>query len=695
MKKVYLYLDESGDFATDGSMRDNPSLVGGYLKYDTAMSDEEAEKLCSGKPIHCCKLPVNIFALTAISVLPAMKEQGCHFVLFENKERLEILDGDTTYLNIISEGVVQLMQLLKSRYGEIDFNLVVAQRVAVNRPDYKYNPDGYYIAWSEYENRLKEKIIIGASKIASAFNTKNWKIEFANGNTDFRLMLADIVCHSRFRENKKFDENQRKILKLLFNEEYIFSVFPSELETSIRRNLVKGNIAEALFELLVFEGKSKPTKHLSEIRNALMSINGPSRDLQFKILFSRIHNLLHAENELKLSQLIIERARKYYIDDPSFIGIIPGSFLLDIGLLALTIATHEGAINKAENEMEYCKSLLPSLIKRWESIDYYFIYKIRNAVHLLNAYDMIGCVNEMNALESTIDNTFTLFPLADGFSDLCEEIKSDIKGKVYGNRLQARIYLMKRDADQYQLAIEDSECAIKEFDRRSDIKRQFQYRSRIEYEARNCRQAFDWLLKSISFNNKDADLGAVLSQEIQGNRLEAAFTLMHIVNIMLLAVESLEHDIYKTLRSAWISSDVDAYLKNTTGFTHPYEIIYWKLGKLSFLTGSPNAGSEKLDLAYKICNKSKDNQSLKAIGLGILADKAYLLSQSNSVQQNSLAQAIENLTNEYELFMRMELPTTMKSYFKEWNGLIITLKDNRKINQDHSILKDLSDQVCY
>lgn len=266
MKKIFLYLDESGNFEKDGRMRDNPSLVGGYLKYDQPMTDEEAEAICQGKKIHSYKLPPLEFASLAISTLGKMQREGCYFVIFENKERLEIVDGDTTYLNIISEGVVQLMQLLKSRFGQIEFNLLIALRVAVNRPEYKYQEKGFYISWDEYKKRLQEKIIIGASKIAKDFHIKNWDIKFADANKDFRLMLSDIVCHSRFRQNKKFDENQKNELEKLYNEGFIFSVFPEELDVSINRNLVKGNIAEAFFDVLISEGKTIQKKYINEIK---------------------------------------------------------------------------------------------------------------------------------------------------------------------------------------------------------------------------------------------------------------------------------------------------------------------------------------------------------------------------------------------------------------------------------------------
>lgn len=694
MKKIYLYLDESGNFASDSSMRDNPSLVGGYLKYDTPMDTEDAKEICHGHPIHSCEMPRGEFACLAISILQDMQMRGCCLVVFENKERLEIVDGDTTYLNIISEGVVQLMHLMKSRFGSVEFNLIIAQRVAVNRPEYKYRSNGYYISWDEYKKRIQEKIIIGASKTTTNFNIKNWNIEFSDGNTDFRLMLADVVCHSRFRQNKKFDQGQREILMDLYDVDFIFSVFPAELDTAIRRSLVKGNIADAIFEFLVADNKLVSPKYLREIGNSLELINEASRDMHYKMLFSRIINLLNTENEIQLVQLIIIKIRKYLIPHPMFKNLIPISFKMDISLLSLTVATHEGDIEKANTEVEYCLTLLPSLTRRWESLDYYFIFKIRYAVHLINMYDIQKCIDEMNELESVIDNTFMLFPLADGLSELCRDIKSDIKGKMYGNRLQARLNLMKSDTTQYEFAIADSDRAIKEFSRIYDLRRQYQYRCRIEYEAGNCQSAFDWLKKSIFINEPCDDINLLIAISIGGDKLQAAFTLMHLFSIMLLAYEQKENIIFESIWSACMHNKIDKYIENTCTMTHPYEILYWKLGKLAYLKGSNTAGEGKMNRALKICDVSKDNQSLKAIGLGILADKTYILSSDFSKNKKNYDSALSSLCSEYEAFMKMELPESMKEHFSKWREHIIRLK-NSKTPQNHSILKKLSNQVYF
>lgn len=404
-------------------------------------------------------------------------------------------------------------------------------------------------------------------------------------------------------------------------------------------------------------------------------------------------NLIYIGNELKITESIIEKIKNQIIDNPGFDNHIPMSFKIDISLLSLTIATHKGAINRANTEIEYCIKLLPDMMRRWESLDYYFIFKIRQGVHLINSYNMIRCIDEMNSLEKVIDNTFGLFHLAEGFECIGEEIKSDLKGKIYGNRLQARLGLMKNNLEHYQLAIEDSEKAILQFSRVSDLKRQYQYRSRIEYEAGNCTSAFEWLLKSLSKDNTNEDIEALLFSEIRNNNSEVAFTLMHFVNIQLLSFETRETEIYDKLEKIWKKLDLDNYIKNKNNDLHPYEIIFWKLSKLDYLRERENAGEEKIEKALLICNKNKENQALKAIGLGIIAEKLFLSVIKNEPPK-IISAKISLLKYSYEEFLKMDLPLSMKSYFIEWGKEIGNLNINN-INNYTNDLKKLSQRIYY
>src|SRR5690554_3580517 len=101
MSKFELWLDESGDFERDSLGKDSPSLVGGVLVPQNTLDERKAQRILDGKPIHSTEIRGSEYGEKALPVLQKIVDSGASLVIFENKERLEIVDGDTTYLNIL------------------------------------------------------------------------------------------------------------------------------------------------------------------------------------------------------------------------------------------------------------------------------------------------------------------------------------------------------------------------------------------------------------------------------------------------------------------------------------------------------------------------------------------------------------------------------------------------------------------
>ena len=129
-------------------------------------------------------------------------------------------------------------------------------------------------------------------------------------------------------------------------------------------------------------------------------------------------------------------------------------------------------------------------------------------------------------------------------------------------------------------------------------------------------------------------------------------------------------------------------------YSHPYEIILWKLGKLDVLIGNGSAGLKKLDIAYDICRQSIQNQTLRAIGLGILADRVCLLSLDSQKNRKELNLAVNKLYNDYTSFMNLDLPDTMREHFSKWKKQIYLCKNSHRQGL-HNNLKSLVDKIYY
>lgn len=91
-----LFLDESGKFEDD---RNNPngeiSFVGGILAAETAKIKAVANGLCSN---HATER----YDKNNIKNLEMLTSAGNHLCIFENKEKIQVLNSDITYLNVLS-----------------------------------------------------------------------------------------------------------------------------------------------------------------------------------------------------------------------------------------------------------------------------------------------------------------------------------------------------------------------------------------------------------------------------------------------------------------------------------------------------------------------------------------------------------------------------------------------------------------
>ena len=391
----------------------------------------------------------------------------------------------------------------------------------------------------------------------------------------------------------------------------------------------------------------------------------------------------------------LDRLKKHFFIELELGKISAIKFMMDIHLLALTIATHKGAIHQEAHELKSCEILLPSLVNRWESLDYYFIFQIRKGVHLINSYDAGGCIALMDEIEHLIDDTFSLFPLSDGFNKVCTDMKSDIRGKVLGTRLQARLFLVKNDPNQLSLARKDSDNAISEFAKVADVNRQYQYRCRIEYESGNPTEALGWLFKSHSLEKSDS-FDEIVECIITSHKHAAGFSLMHFVCIMAEANIRGEVSLSENMHKSWNKFRVQEYLAKNQQHCHPYEIIHWKLATFLMMQGNITSAMEEYHAATYICDMEPKHQTLRAISLGIKGEKVALLMKcyGMDISKKYFRVASQDLSNTFYSFMNLDIPLSMKRHFLSWRPLIEGMKDISTFKGYEELLC-LSRQIIY
>lgn len=251
MKKLELWLDESGDFSSnDMELKNNPSLVGGVLVEKGAIKSDQLKSIYlsngSTEVIHLNEMKDNV-GLFVKNVFSELLDKIEAFVIFENTERLLNINEDDTYLNVLSHGLIKLYEELVIKYEDIELEVLIAVRSS-NKVNYEE-----IIGKSEYEKYIKKKIIY--QDLDSVINKNTISLNLGSARVNPKLMLADIVCNSFLTlGSQKFNGFRNEINRILNSKMYKFSLTECLAETLFNKYILEDKFSDLI--LLVLSSKS-------------------------------------------------------------------------------------------------------------------------------------------------------------------------------------------------------------------------------------------------------------------------------------------------------------------------------------------------------------------------------------------------------------------------------------------------------
>ena len=313
MRRLELYLDESGQFIDEKEAL-SPSLIGGILVEKDRLTTKRAQEIMevatkqiTGNYVHIndiSKIDKKISGDVSIEIIRQIRKIPANIVIFENNEMLDFNDDKILYLNIISEGIVNLLERLSIEKPEgIELNVIAAVR-----RDLKVHDDRTIIEYEEYSKRIKEKIYM---KIAekNIFLSKDCKVNFelSSARKNAKLMLADVVCNSRLtRNSSKFNNEQKEFLEQTFNsQKYMFNVFRTDLQKKISAYLIQNNIADAIFLINECDDEQKKKQLASLIVNNINLMPMSNLKIQLELLSLKIKSLINVHRNLILCEKLL------------------------------------------------------------------------------------------------------------------------------------------------------------------------------------------------------------------------------------------------------------------------------------------------------------------------------------------------------------------------------------------------------
>ena len=690
MIEYELFLDESGSFKQIGA----PSIVAGFLcqgnDCDTKWAVHLLEKVktadkrfidISIDPFHAMETNNSSIPDFIAAVIESMSSEKVKLVEFKNHERLDIVNSDITYLNVFAEGIVQLfLQLLAETEDKVNLRIVFAHRrdMAIWENESKYER----IPVEEYETRIAERIILRLARLPERIRNRcSWKLERQDAIKYKPLMIADAICFALRGGRKQFSAFLKERIDQL--PACRFTVIEHASWTAIQENIVAGRLADAIY--LWYSSDDRQLENYKnqfkkQIADKLYCLGSLERGLQYRTLSNFIDNLIWSR-KYEITNRLLDRMSEDFLPLLTVKQISDQILSFDVNFYRLTTATHQGDIVMGENQISICRAMLPQFAARWETLDYYLSYKIREAEHQKNTFDFLGAIETLNQIEKILNETVGLFHLINELGDIGENMRSSTMGKVFGSRLLARCYLLKQQSCQVELARQDSDAAIEQFQEDYNKARQYQYRAMIEYEAGQYNEALFWLGKGFCAP-KNSTVSQLL-RTILEFRGEKIFGIMHYVRIMaecLLNGEELGRKMYQE----WGRQKAENYLNGQK--ENPIPIIYWKLGTTSAKVGAKSA-SQYYEHAIRLSCCDSKRFTNRAMGLAMEAERLALL-EPNMRPKNCM----QKLLRSYYDFMDESLPSTMRTHFVLWEKQLIEASE-ASLNKQKEILYNLSRQV--
>lgn len=632
MKTFELWLDESGDFHNDLKKADvgaNPSLIGGVLVENHTFPDSYINAILPEPGTYHSvneKDQLDRFKLIEEKLY---KNDNNRMVVFSNQECIMILDNNLTYLNIISEGIIQMIKHLKAQFGEIYINIIIANRVDTTTGR---RPENSLVPSKEYFKRLREKILIAG--LEHKISDQEWNLRTASARKDKRLMLADIICNTFFTrcKKKKFNKNEREYIEKIYNDTdrtLVFTVLESLIEKSFKDHLLSNRIGEAVASVCLSNDKEQLERCFSVLKGNFNSRGLYDISFQYRFISAYIEYYINVVRDFDLCLLFLNNLLDYYIPllskyDAAHGGDCSSKLTLDIKFYMLTVYTHLGDIVNTKRLESECDSEIKQLPASLESISYGIRYDVRKVNGLINAFDYTPALTVADEL---VDKCRDVKELLGLLSDKDKIFYEDL-GKALGTRLQIKTFMLRFNKEYYKSAVDDSNEAIENFSSSDGKERQYLYRAQLETEYGDFDKALSFLELAVGLSE-----GAQIKDIWIESERKSKFAISSYIRLMS-----------EGKRNKWPLADEmsvpvnrEKYMEKiyqNGRYYHPDEIILWKYASYCSNSGMDHAAVKHYERAAETCFSTND-LTINIIGMAIDFEYHSFLLKNNRNETSS------------------------------------------------------------
>lgn len=695
-----LWLDESGDFENeaDKPAHYEPSIVGGVLVHNHEIDAKTATLMLNKENEDALWHATELTPKDSMNLLKTMQEKALHYVIFTNENRIDVTTNNTTYLNILTEGIYKLLSYLTLKYDLIDFKVVIASRKNMDNQKQLDNKKGYIgekgskaqhagiISAEDYRNRIKEKIIIEASRKNSySSNLLAWTksgnaVTFADARKDSRLQLADTICNTYLTRNTKFRPHKQELANIYYDRLLVFPTLAKDIVDDVEACIGNGSYSEALF-LLYFGSNGVMTPSHPQLLDKLGQIllNLKPRqyvDNIFKDFVNKIDSLLRFSGDFRYIAKGLKEIQDNFIPSLEQKGYKNPQFNLDIALYLYTCYTHMGSQEGYAQDI-LCRNNLTLLKDAFEVIVYSTKLANRRSIHFKNMFDY-------DKAQQAVDELILLRQkLKAMLSEINPEDNSALKdlelAKACGTRQQLWpvLYNISQDGQIEQSARTDYEMALNNFEYLLDQRRQHIYFAQSLTAFKSFHEALRVLLKTEPGFTEETQIKAYLEhlknyckEDKVQIRSDVLFSYLVYVRIIE-AAKRAEHSLGSLLENDYIDLfDARIFKKKHTCLSnpYPYNVLCLLYGEWLLNTNQPVAAHHQYQKVLKIHGKANLDIALKPLQL---AAKYRIMCLQDSSEE--VIEAFE-ADNDVEI--------SAESFHKEKNAFLQELSEAGQVYWD-------------
>ncbi len=652
------FMDESGKFDDMAGKNQSMSLVGGILvPHDTLTAARE--KLLP-EPVHCCER----YDKRYLDVLETMQQNGAQFVIFQNEEQIQVINGDTTYLNILAEGLVRLLSDLKLKYPNdtVHVNVAIATR--------KNTAEGYGIIGTEqYKARVEERVEL--AKYRSNAAICEYELRFGDARKQREFDFADIVCNTYLTRNgrKKFTDEDRARIEKIYSGQCIYSVFESATVSYLKQLLAEEHYSEMACHICTLTKAQDVASLHKELLKRIIADSPTGREVLFRNLSLQIRlyvdqrlftdGIVFAENYKNRILLHLQKTSEAMKKEAAF-------WLFDTDFYIVTMYNHIGNVSKCAEYLNRCNDNIHVVSRSWEHIDYYFNFRIRELNCLKGCFDFEAVQEKAQQLIDVLSNAKELFGMIE--PNNANASKSELLGKAYGILLETYLNQVGNHPELLEKALVTSDLAMEEFSSVSDLQRQKQNRSTLLLAAGKPVEALDWLLRvfDLSMTSVDA-LETLIGCIYQQPNHPMQFPLWHYTDVMLALGKSgdpMGRKMFEALnRSEAFNRDIKNTDADNAGDGYPRNLTLWNISRYHRMTGNAKAADAYFTRARNITKKDAEKVTLYSFSLSMEADRLLWRVQKGEEKAKQAQAEMERTVKSF--CERKNVPDAMKRHFMQ------------------------------